>query len=244
MRTPTDHMLKVQPATVAIISFGYFVISTAVLHFLNPAYSLVRSFAGNYDLGSYEFLIATTFFSLGLGCLVLTTGLYHETPRSPGHLAGLFFLGACGVSMLIAGIFPANQGGSTVPHMTTVLLAGIVPAYVEAFPETTFSFVHILALIGSLFCLSLAAFLLSWRFRQDEKWSPVYRAGATLALAMMAVSVLFCSIVFFPAYSSLMNPITLVVVGVVIGLLWLFLTAFWLHSLVAKCMPEQYKNTG
>ncbi len=237
MKTPSEYSLKMRPDTMALISFVYVVVSTAALHFLNPAYSLVRSFTGNSDLGSCEFMIATTFFSFGFGCLFLAAGLFRETPHSPVRLAGLFFLGNSGVCMLIAGISPANEGGSTVPHMTTVLLAGIIPLYVQAYPETTFSFVHILALIGSLFCLSPAAFLLSGQFRQNKEQGFIYKLGLTLAFSMTAASVLLCICLLFPvliSYSGLINPILLVVVGVVIGLFWLFLMAFRLYSVAAK----------
>ena len=56
-------------ATVTVIGFAYFLIAVVALCFLNPEYTLVRSFTagGNYDLGPHEFLIASTYFGLGLG---------------------------------------------------------------------------------------------------------------------------------------------------------------------------------
>ena len=50
MRARTTHSSKIQPVTVALIAFAYFVIVVLALYFLNPAYSLLNSFAGNYDL--------------------------------------------------------------------------------------------------------------------------------------------------------------------------------------------------
>ncbi len=228
MKSSANYSSKVQPATIALIGFAYFVIAVGALYFLNPAYSLLRSFAGNYDLGSYEFLIASTFFSLGSGSLALVIGLSKGMSQSVRSLMGLVFLGIWGVGMLIAGIFPANEGGGSLPHMTTVLIAGIFPVEVEAYPETTFSFIHILALIGSLFSLSLAAILLSWRLKQDEKWRPFYRLTLILALVMIAASISFCSVLFFPAllgHSGLISPVIFIVIGIVIGLIWLFLVA-------------------
>jgi hypothetical protein len=98
-------------------------IVVTALYFLNPSYSLFRSFAGTYDLGSYEFLIASTFFSLGLGALALVIGLYRGITQSPRTRKGLILLGIWGVGMLLTGIFPANEAGGTLPHMTTVLVA-------------------------------------------------------------------------------------------------------------------------
>jgi hypothetical protein len=232
MRARTTHSSKIQPVTVALIAFAYFVIVVVALYFLNPAYSLLNSFAGNYDLSPYEFLTATTFFSLGLGSLALAVGLYQHLLHSVRSLVGLIFLSACGVGMLTAGVFPANEGGSTVPHVTTTLIAGMFPVQVIAVPETTFSFIHILAIIGSLVSLSLAALLLSWRFRQHEKWHPIYKPALILAVVMIAVSILFCSVLLHPAlagYSGLINPIILVVIGIVVGLFWLSLIAGRLH---------------
>lgn len=232
MRARPTRSSKIQPVTVALMAFAYFVIVVLALYFLNPAYSLINSFAGNYDLSPYEFLTATTFFSLGLGSLALAVGLYQHLSHSVRSLVGLVFLSACGVGLLTAGVFPANEGGSTVPHLTTSLIAGMFPVQVIAAPETTFSFIHILALIGSLFSLSLAAPLLSWRFRQHEKWHRIYKPALILAVVMMAVSILFCSVLLHPAlvgYSGLTNPIVLIVMGIVVGLFWLSLVAGRLH---------------
>src|SRR5215210_4785452 len=110
--------LMKESATVALIGFTYFVIAVVVLYFLNPAYDLISSFKGNYDLGSYEFLIASTFFGLGWGSLALVLGLYQGMSQSMGSWFGLLLLGIWSVGIFIAGIFPANEGGSTVPHIT------------------------------------------------------------------------------------------------------------------------------
>lgn len=237
MKSSANYLSKVQPATIALIAFAYFVIAVTALYFLNPAYSLIRSFAGYYDLGAYEFLIASTFFSLGLGSLALVIGLYQGMEQSARSWIGLLLLGIWGVGMLMSGIFPANDGGSTVPHMTTVLIAGIFPVEVQATPETVFSFIHIIALIGSLFSLSLAAILLSRRLKQDKEWRPFYRLALILVLLMIAASILFISVLFFPAllgHLGHINPFIFIVIGIVLGLLWLFLMAARLRFIVAS----------
>ena len=226
MRTCSTYSSKIQPGIIALIAFAYFVIVVLVLYFLNPAYSLRNSFVGYFELNPYEFLTATTFFSLGLGSLALVVGLYQHLLHSVKSIMGLISLSVFGVGMLTAGVFPANEGGSTVPHITTALIAGIYPLQVVAVPETTFSFIHILAIIGALFSLSLAALLLSWSFRQDEKWHPIYKPALILTVVMIIVSILFCFLLLYPArlgYSGLINHIGLAVLGVVIGLIWLSL---------------------
>jgi hypothetical protein len=226
---------------VALISFVYFVIVVLTLYFLNPAYSLLNSLAGDNNLSPYEFLTATTFFSLGLGSLALAVGLHQHLFHSVRSVVGRIFLNAYGVGMLAAGVFPTNEGGSTVPHVTTAQIAGIFPVQVNAVPETTFSFIHIFAIIGSLFSLSLAALLLSWLFKQHEKWHPIHKPALILAVVMITVSILFCSVLLYPTligYSSLINPIILVVIGIVVGLFWLSLIAGRLHFISVQTNSE------
>ena len=105
--------------------------------------------------------------------------------------------------MLLAGVFPANEPGGTLPRMTTVLIAGIFPVEVQATPETSFSWLHIFAILGSLFSLSLAAILLSRRFHQDDNWRPVQRPAFLLALLMLASSILVLLRGFSPSSPSI-----------------------------------------
>ena len=223
---------KLQPATIVLIRFVYFVIAIAALYFLNPAYDLIRSFAGYYDPGSYEFLVATTFFALGLASLALVIGLHKGMSRSVGSRMGLLLLGIWCLGILIAGIFPANEGSSTIPQMITALIAGIFPVEVKASPETTFSFIHVLSILGAQLSLTLAALVLSWRFAREEGWRSTYLLSLTLALVMAAASILFFPAILFgfhtEFYRSGWNCLTFA------GLLWLFLIAIRLHRLVGK----------
>lgn len=243
MKSSANSSSKVQPASVAIIAFAYFLIVVTVLYFLNPSYSLFRSVAGTYDLGSYEFLIASTFFSLGVGALALVIGLYRGITQSARSRTGLILLGIWGVGMLLAGIFPANEPGSTVTHMTTVLVAGIFPVEVLATPETPFSWLHLFAILGSLISLSLAAILQSRRFKQDDNWQPIHRLAFFLALLMLASSILYVLRGFspeLPLYSRLydlginFDQVHILFIGTVIGLLWLFLVAVRLQFIVFR----------
>lgn len=214
--------------TIALIGFAYFAVSVVALYFLNPSYDLIRSFEGNYRLAPYEFLIASTFFGLALGSLALVMGLHQGLSRSPGSWAGLLLLGVWSVGILIAGICPADDGGSTVPHLSTVLIAGIFPLETQAYPETIFSFIHILAILGSFFSLSFAALLLSWRFKDEEKWQSIHHLSSLIASIMVAASSLVFATLFLAIHTELAG-FGLILLTLA-GLSWLFLTAarLWL----------------
>jgi hypothetical protein len=170
MKSSFSHSPNASAATIAFLSFAYFVIAVVALYLLNPSYGLSVSMYGGYDMGSYEFLIASTFFALGIGSLALGVGLTEAMSPSLRSWLGLLLLGIWGVGIFLAGIFPANDGGSTVPHMTTVLIAGIFPVQVEATPETKYSFLHIFIILGSFFILAIASVLLSWKFKKYVRW--------------------------------------------------------------------------
>ena len=216
-------------ALVALLCYAYFLIATVALYFSNSEYTLARSFTaiGNYDLGPHEFLIASTIFSLGLGSLALVSGLYHGISPSARSRIGLVLLVSWGVGMLIAGIFPTDKPGSTVPHMTTVLIAGVFPVAVEAYPETTFGWVHVLAGFLSFLSLALAAVSLSWRFKLDEKWRPFHRLALSLSLVMLGTLIWIFLVVFFVFRTGFEAIILNILIGA--SLMWLFLTSIQLR---------------
>lgn len=214
-------------ATIALLGIAYFFIVDITLYVLKPGYELILASAGDYDVGSYGLLVASAFFGLGLGSLALVIGLFQGVSRSGRSWIGLLLLGIWGAGMLIAGIFPASNAGSTVPHMTTVRIAGIFPVEVEAYPDTRFGWIHLLAMLWSFFSLTLATILLSWRFKQDENWHRFHRLALILALVTLAASLLFFPPFLYPSllgYTSL-RPGIFIVTGLLTGLIWLLLTA-------------------
>jgi MFS family permease len=237
MNSSANFSSKSVAATIALIGFAYFVIAVVALYFLNPAYDLISSFEGNYDLASYEFLIASTFFGLGLGSIALMIGLYQTTSRSVGSWISFLLLGIWSVGILLGGIFPANEGGSTVPHLTTAFIAGIFPVEVEAYPETTLSFIHILAIFGALFSLSLAAILLSWRFKHEEKWRSIRYFSFILALAMIAASIFICQAMFLFIHTEIVGlSLRLLTFS---SLLWLVLMVTHLRFAVVEFVSKR-----
>ncbi len=232
MKPPIYYLSRVQPAAIAAGCYAYFVIAVVMLSFLNPDYSLIKSFEGNYSLGPFPFLSASTFFALGCGSLALASGLSRKLSRSAGSLTGLLALGLWGVGMITAGIFPPYEPGSTVPHTTTVLLAGLFPVEVAADPETGFYFIHILAVLASLFSLALATILLSLRFKQAENWRTIYPLSSILAAAMTAAMIYVFQALFF-RFSTQIAELSFNLLTFA-GLLWLFLTTARLLFLVEK----------
>ena len=234
MKSSFSHLPNALAATIAFLSFAYFVIAVVALYLLNPSYGLSVSMYGGYDMGSYEFLIASTFFALGIGSLALGVGLTEAMSRSLRSGLGLLLLGIWGVGIFLAGIFPANDGGSTVPHMTTVLIAGIFPVQVEATPETKYSFLHIFIILGSFFILAIASVLLSWKFKQYERWHSFASISSILGLLMLVLALFFIPTFLFPGllgYTTF-NAGFFVLIGIHIGILWLILTAVWLRFVV------------
>jgi hypothetical protein len=234
MKSSFSHSRNASAATLAFISFAYFVIAVVALYLLNPSYGLAVSMYGGYDLGSYEFLIASTFFALGIGSLALGAGLAEAMSPSLRSWLGLLLLGIWGIGIFLAGVFPANDGGSTVPHLTTVLIAGIFPVQVEATPETKYSFMHIFTILGSFFMLAIASVLLSWKFKQYERWRSFPSISLILTLLMLVLALFFIPTFLFPGllgYTTF-NAGFFVLLGIHIGILWLILTAVWLRFVV------------
>ena len=136
---------------------------------------------------------------------------------------GLALLAIWGLGLIIAGIFPANEGGGTLPHMTTVLIAGIFPVETQAYPETIYSFIHILAIIGSFVSLSLGTVFLSWRFKFEVTWRCIQRLSSFLAFVLMMASLLLCQAMFLSIHTELIRfSLELLAIA---SLAWLFLTA-------------------
>ena len=227
-------------ATLALTGIAYFLIADAALYFLNPGYELIRASAGDYDVKSLGLLAASAFWGLGLGSLALTIGLYQGASRSRRSWMGLLLLGIWGIGMFIAGVFPASDGGSTVTHMTTVRLAGMFPVQVEANPDTAFGWIHLLDMLGSFLLLSIAAVRLSWQFKQDENWHPIYRMELILAVVMCVASILFWPALLFPGLSGYtgLGPVIFMRLGLVIGILWLLVAATRLRFVLTRPISE------
>lgn len=244
MNSSIFHSARAPAATIAVVSFAYFVMAVTALNLLNPSYGLSASMYGGYDLGSYEFLIASTFFALGIGSLALMFGFFQALLLTMQLRIGLLLLGIWGLGIFLAGIFPANEPGSTVPHMTTVLIAGIFPVEVEAYPETGFSFMHIFAILGSSLSLTFAAILFSWSFKKDERWYHFHSLSLILAIVMLA-ALIFSVPLFFSqlltllsSFNIMFNPMFFAMIGVNVGIVWLIFAAIHLRNVVINSVSK------
>lgn len=248
IKSSRSYLASAPASTIAITGFVYFIIAVVALYFLNPSYTLANSMAGNYDLGSYEFLIASTFFALGVGSLALMFGLLQVMLLTVRSGIGLFLLGIWGVGIFLAGIFPANEPGSTVTHMTTVLIAGIFPVEVEAHPETAFGFMHIFAILGSFLSLTFAVMLLASSFKRDERWRHFHSLSFILALVMLAalvssIPMLFSQLmVLMSLYNIFFNPMFFALTGITVGIVWLVLAAIRLRYVAMDSVSSRIKG--
>lgn len=207
-------------ATIALIGIAYFLIADVALYFLKPGYELIWASGGGYDVGLYGFLAASAFFGLGLGSFALVIGLFQGLSRSGRSWIGLLLLGIWGVGMLIAGIFPVE---------------------VEAYPDTRFGWIHILSILWSFFCLTLSTILLSRHFKQDENWHRFYCLALILALVTLAASLLFFYELLFPSDRLFDNlsPGIYIVTSLVTGLIWLLLTAVRLRFVAVGSVSKR-----
>lgn len=225
--TPTDSS-TVKSATIALVGIAYFLIVDAALYVMNSRYELlVVAFGGGRSVGPYGVLAVSAFFGLGVGSLALVIGLYRGARRRWLTWIGLLLLAFWGAGMLIAGIFPADEPGSTVCHITTVRIAGIFPVDAEGCPETQYGFIHLFAILFAFLALTLAAVVLSWDFRRDEKWHGVRQWVLALALVMMIACIVFVREVLYPSnrvFDSI-SPGAFILAGLAAGLLWLLLMA-------------------
>jgi hypothetical protein len=183
-------------ATFAIVGIAYFLIAVLALHFLRPDYNPIRRLVSEYAVGPYAFLMTSAFFGLSWGSLALVIGLSQAVSRTWRSWLGLFFLGTWAVGITIAGIFPAGSK--------------------NAFTSAS---IHELASILSFFSLVIAALLLSWYFKQDEKWSSFHRPALILSGLMLLALIGFFWFVN-TAYAGLSQRIFIAMV-----LMWLLLTA-------------------
>lgn len=192
-------------ATVSIAAVAYFAMIIVALHFLRPDLNPLSHPTSAYAVGPYGFLMTSAFFSMSMASLALVIGLYQGVPQLARSRIGLGLLGVWSVGVLIAMIFPIDLEGA---------------------PQTISGTIHQTS--GPLTFLSLTAgmFLVSWRFKQDEKWRPFYRTALILSLVMLAAYIgTFLSFITGSGLLGLAQRIALAT-----AVTWMILTAARLRS--------------
>jgi len=198
-------------ATLAIIGIVYFLVVVVALHFLRPEYSPLSRAVSQYAVGRYGFLMTSAFFGLSLGSLALVIGLFSGVSHTGRSWIGLVLLAIWAVGILIAGIFPIE---------------------VSSYPQMNSGHIHVVASIWAFISLVLAALLLSWRFKKDDKWSSFHRPALIESLLMLLALVgLFRYI--NTGFGGLSQRIFIVAC-----LIWLLSTAARLRAAASRSIPK------
>jgi len=155
---PRSRLANFILATVAVF--------TAVLvavHFLRADVDPTAQMTDAYQRGAYSAIYTAALLLFGAGQLALTLGLYHALSGSISSTIGVILLGYWAVGTLLLPILPAPQPGAPPTVMGTIAQIN-----------------------GPLHVLGLAvgAFLVSWRFKDDEAWRPARGAALILSGAM------------------------------------------------------------
>jgi hypothetical membrane protein len=199
-------------ALLALVGIAVKFLTIAALHFLRPDVNPVLEPISNYGVGPYGFLLTVADIGSIFATLALVFGLYLGI-RPPGRsYVGLFLLALCGVSELLAGIFPIDVGGEA----------------------TTAGTIH--NIVGNVwfFCFPIAAILLSLRMGKDERWRSFRRPA--LALSIVIVLTVILTIAGFNLGIGFGVTQRIANVAVVV---WMFVVALHLRSVAQGALAQQ-----
>lgn len=196
-------------ATVAIVGVAYFALTIIALHFLRPNHNPISQPTSEYAVGPYSFLMTSAFFSMSVATFALVIALYQGLPQPARSRIGLGLLGIWGVAVLVAMTFPIDLDGA---------------------PQTLSGTIHRINGPLAFLCATIGTILVSWRFKQDEKWRPFHRTALILSLVMLVAFVgTFLSIATQSGFAGLTQRIDLIAL-----VTWMLLTAVRLRSLATK----------
>jgi hypothetical membrane protein len=207
-------------AFIAIGCIVSFFLVVAILHALRTDVNPVRQAVSNYAIGPYSFLMISAFFALALGMLSLALGLARGMELTRPAVVALRLLRLASIGLVVVGIFP---GDVNVPHP----------------PATVTGFVHWIAAGISFLSLMIAAFLLSYCFKGDERWQWIHRSSSILAYSAVAALGVF----------AMLALIGWIGIGertyIAISLLWPLITAIqlWSHA-TGKGIKRQLRAIG
>jgi hypothetical membrane protein len=159
-------------AVITICCIVYFFLVVAILHVLRPDDNPARQAVSNYAIGHYGFLMISAFFALALGMFSLASGLAGGMKLTRPSIVALRLLCLASIGLVIVGIFP---GDANVPHP----------------PATVTGFVHWIAAGISFLSIMIAAFLLSYCFKEDERWQWFHHPAFVLAFSAVAALGMF-----------------------------------------------------
>ena len=195
-----------QVAWLALIAIGgivYFVVAVVVLHFLRPEYNPINHAVSNYAVGPFGYLMTAAFYVLALSVFALALGLTRSIALTNLSRVAVLILCLASVGMVVMGIFPGD-------------VHALHP------PATITGVIHWTAAGISFLSIMIAAFLLSSRFRTDERWQAFQHRCFLLALAMVGALLLY-GILALVGWIGMGQRIYIAVC-----LLWLLVLARWL----------------
>jgi MFS family permease len=195
-----------------VIGISYALVVVVAVHFLRPDLDPFSSPISRYAVGPYGAFMTSALLLWGLTSLLLTVGLHRSVTPSGWLWGGLLLLVVFAVGLVGAGFFPMD-----------------VPFPPENFSPTSFTaagLIHVLSATVASVCFPFAALLLTKSFQQDERWRVFHRVAYVLAVANLAACVSF----------FIVSAVSIGLFGIaqkifaVFALIWLLLTAMYLHA--------------
>lgn len=197
-----------QLSVIAMVGVAYFVVVLATFHLLRPDLDPIQRVGSNYAVGPYGLLMTIAFLTLAVSKFAFALGLYQGMTPASRTRVGMILLGTAGLGVLVDAIFPTD----------------VTP---DDRPVTWIGIVHVVSAVIGFLCFLAAMFLVSQRFKKDERWQSFSRPSFALACAT------FAAFIAFQIIEANRTPVGGLAqrVFVALYLLWLFLTAFRLRAI-------------
>lgn len=179
----------------------FFFLVAAILQFLRLDYSFMGTPLSFYLLGPYSGWLHTAFDALAVAIALLAIGCYiASTPQARSAATLVLFMFGA------AGVVVTALASTDTSDQLTV-----------------HGSIHLLAAALAFIATSFGMLVQSWRFRRDLNWHKRFRPA--LQLAVFEFLVLFTYALAHISASGFMEKLTIVLI-----LLWLGQTAFWLST--------------
>jgi hypothetical protein len=192
-------------ASVVLVGSTYFALIIAVLHFLRPDLNPISLPTSRYAIGPYGFLMTTAFLGMSVASFALVVGLYQGVAQLARSRTGLVLLGVWALGVLIAMIFPMD---------------------IEGAPQTLAGTIHQTTGPLAFLCMSVGVTLVSWRFKQDDKWRPFHRTA--LLLSLLTVAGFIATFLSFVAQSEFLGLTQRITLALLVT--WMLLAAVRLRA--------------
>jgi uncharacterized protein DUF998 len=196
-----------------------------------PGYNAIQTQGSYLALTDQGWEQITNFIVCGSLIIAFAVGLRRIWPTGRASVWGPLLIGLFGLGLVIAGLFVADPGGGYPPG-----------APINGTPQTWHGWVHgINGLLLFNVTLPAACFVLARRFAADPQyrhWATYsWMTGAFILLASLIISTFILPFAYkagFPVVDGLIQRVL-----IIIGWVWLALTALRLFLQERKTMPEE-----